>query len=191
MSEESSGLPLGGEKQEASSCKQEMVTLPKVSRKQGAKVNAQGLTDKQIRFATAFLRGENITKSAIYAGYSPTSAAAEGSRLLKNDKVAVFIESERRRIADAAATQTLTDAKWVRQRLLEESKYYGKDATQAARIRAIELIAKLNGDFEADNKQKAGIFDGIPAEALDFVRERLRSRGEGDGADRPSGSFTH
>lgn len=185
MSDESD-QPLGSE---GAAPKAEIITPKKP--KTGAKFNSYGLNDKQVLFAHHYLRTGHITNSAINAGYSKTSAHAIGSRLIRKAEIAAFIEAERARIQQDVANVTATDAKWVRQRLLEESKYYGKDATQAARIRAIELIAKLNGDFEADNKQKAGIFDGIPAEALDFVRERLRQRGEGEQADRPSGGFTH
>lgn len=165
--------------------------IPKRKLKKGAKLNSHGLNDKQVLFAHHYLRTGHITNSAINAGYSKVSAHAIGSRLIRKAEIAAFIEAERARIQQDVANVTATDAKWVRQRLLEESKYFGKDATQAARIRAIELIAKLNGDFEADNKQKAGIFDGIPAEALDFVRERLRQRGDDGADDRPHGGFTH
>ena len=208
MSDESSDLPLGGGQQETTPHKEEKPILPKISRpkipgrprKAGAGLNRPlneqegfGLNDRQIRFCLAILKGENGTNAAKSAGYSERSASAHSTYLLQSPKVAAYIAAHRKQTQEAAAAATLTDAKWVRQRLLEESKYYGKDATQAARIRAVELIAKLNGDFEADNKQKAGVFDGIPAEALDFVRERLRERGVGDDSGiRPAGGgFTH
>lgn len=192
MSDESD-LPLGSNEAapKADHEPPELSTKKKGKRAAPTQENGFGLNNRQLKFCLAILKGETGTSAAKSAGYSERAASQQASYLLASPKVSAYLAAHRRQAEDAAKAATLTDAKWVRQRLLEESKYYGKDATQAARIRAIELIAKLNGDFEADNKQKAGIFDGIPAEALDFVRERLRQRGDGDEADRPSGGFTH
>ena len=50
---------------------------------------SNGLTGKQQAFVAAYLaNGFNATKAAISAGYAPGSAYAEGSRLLRNPKVA-------------------------------------------------------------------------------------------------------
>lgn len=39
--------------------------------------------------------GENVTQAAVYAGFSPKSAASQGSRLLKNVKVRQALDSRR------------------------------------------------------------------------------------------------
>ncbi len=50
---------------------------------------------KQMAFVTAFLsNGFNATKAAIAAGYAKKSAHVQGSRLLRNDKVADVIRKE-------------------------------------------------------------------------------------------------
>lgn len=54
------------------------------------------------------------------------------------------------------AIVTETDAQWVRRRLKEEAEDFSEFSSHAARVRAIELVAKLNGLFAEDNKQKGG-----------------------------------
>lgn len=52
------------------------------------------LTPMQIKFAVEFARTGHGTNSAISAGYSPSSAHAEASRLKKIPKIARAIEAE-------------------------------------------------------------------------------------------------
>jgi phage terminase small subunit len=58
-----------------------------------------GLTEKQRLFCLYYVRSFNATQSAINAGYSPISAHVEGSRLLKNDKVAMHIRELKKSMA--------------------------------------------------------------------------------------------
>ena len=51
----------------------------------------KGLTDKQQRFVEEYMIDLNATQAAIRAGYSPETAAEQGSRLLKNVKVSAAI----------------------------------------------------------------------------------------------------
>jgi phage terminase small subunit len=64
------------------------------------------LTAKQQRFVDAYLIDANATKAAIAAGYSQKTAPEQGSRLLKNVKVASALE-KRRVKASAKADLTL------------------------------------------------------------------------------------
>src|SRR5437868_5159818 len=50
------------------------------------------LTRRQEVFAAEFLVDLNATQAALRAGYSPTSAAEQGSRLLTHEEVAAIIE---------------------------------------------------------------------------------------------------
>lgn len=52
-----------------------------------------GCTPKQTAFAHEYLVDRNATQAAIRAGYAEKSAFSQGSRLLKNDKVAALIRS--------------------------------------------------------------------------------------------------
>lgn len=53
------------------------------------------LTEKQKKFVIYYLQSFNGTQSAIKAGYSPTGAFVEGSRMLKNAKVVKYINEIR------------------------------------------------------------------------------------------------
>ncbi|TSB47133.1 terminase small subunit [Alkalicoccobacillus porphyridii] len=54
-------------------------------------VESEGITDKQGLFCVYYVKSFNATQSAIKAGYAPESAHVEGSRLLRNAKVADHI----------------------------------------------------------------------------------------------------
>lgn len=109
------------------------------------------LNDKQAAFAREYLVDFNATQAAIRAGYSRKTAGSQGHDLLKKPEIQELLAEFR----EKAAERTITDTAWVRQRLREEATDFGAQASHSARVRAVELIAKMNGDFEADNKQKA------------------------------------
>ena len=54
---------------------------------------------KQIRFADEYIRnGGNGTQAAIFAGYSPKTAAQQASRLLKDANVSEYIAERQEEI---------------------------------------------------------------------------------------------
>ena len=108
------------------------------------------LNIKQAAFVREYLVDFNATQAAIRAGYSAKTAGQIGHELLKKPE----IQKTLKEFQQKAAEQTQTDINWVRQRLKEEAMDFSEFASHAARIKAIELIAKLNGDFEKDNKQR-------------------------------------
>lgn len=108
------------------------------------------LNDKQEAFVREYLKDFNATQAAIRAGYSQKTAGSQGFDLLKKPE----IQDRLREFRERAAEATQTDINWVRQRLLEEATDYTEFASHSARIKAVEVIARLNGDFEKDNKQK-------------------------------------
>lgn len=55
----------------------------------------RGLTERQRKFALAYLRLANGTKAAIEAGYAHGSATVTGSQLIRNPNVLAFIEQNR------------------------------------------------------------------------------------------------
>lgn len=55
----------------------------------------KGLNPSQARFVRAYLVSLNATKAALEAGYSPATAASQGSRLLKHVKVQAAISQGR------------------------------------------------------------------------------------------------
>lgn len=109
------------------------------------------LNDKQTAFVREYLLDFNATQAAIRAGYSRKTAGQQAHKLLKIAEVQAALKDFR----EKAAEKTVTDTAWVRQRLREEATNCGPQASHSARIRAVELIAKMNGDFELDNTQKS------------------------------------
>jgi phage terminase small subunit len=124
------------------------------------------LNDKQTAFVQEYLVHFNATQAAIRAGYAKHAAGQQAHKLLKIAEVQAALKDFR----EKAAEKTLTDTAWVRQRLREEATNFSPQASHSARVRAVELIAKMNGDFEADNEQKA---DPI-AEAIAHVAANNR-----------------
>ena len=55
------------------------------------------LNPRQEKFISEYLKTLNVTQSAIKAGYSPHTASVQGSRLLKNEKVANTLKSNVRK----------------------------------------------------------------------------------------------
>lgn len=58
------------------------------------------LSARQEKFVLEYLKTLNVTQSAIKAGYSPHTAHVQGSRLLRNEKVARFINEQRKKMVD-------------------------------------------------------------------------------------------
>jgi phage terminase small subunit len=109
------------------------------------------LTDKQKAFAHEYMVDKNATKAAIRAGYSKKTASSQGERLLRNAEVRAAVDAGLQRLAE----ETETEAQWVRRRLREEATDFTEFASHSARIRALELLGKINGIFEIDNAQQA------------------------------------
>jgi phage terminase small subunit len=126
------------------------------------------LSEKQTRFVQEYLVDQNGTKAAIRSGYSPKTADQQASRLLTKVKIKALLKEK----TQAIATKTETDSEWVRRRLKEEADDVGLFATHAGRIRALELIGKINGVFEVDNRQKS-LGEDLPRDVLKAIRDRL------------------
>lgn len=108
------------------------------------------LNDKQLRFVYEYLKDSNGKQAAIRAGYSKKSAEVQASRLLSNAKVKAAVAEGQKFISE----KTETEAEYVRRRLKEEADDRSEWSTHAGRIRALELLGKINGVFEVDNRQK-------------------------------------
>ena len=108
------------------------------------------LNDKQAAFVREYMADFNATQAAIRAGYSAKTAGQIGHELLKKPEV----QQRLREFQQKAAEKTETEAEWIRRRLKEEATDFTEFASQSARVRALELLGKINGVFELDNKQK-------------------------------------
>lgn len=58
------------------------------------------LSKRELDFCVGYVETGNITKAALYAGYAERSAAQQGSRLMKKDKIRAEIERRQRRKID-------------------------------------------------------------------------------------------
>lgn len=67
--------------------------------------------DRRARFVAEYLVDHNATQAAIRAGYSPRSAYAQGSRLLKDDEVQAEIAKGREKLAATLEMTTVDIAR--------------------------------------------------------------------------------
>ena len=128
------------------------------------------LNDKQAAFVREYLVDFNATQAAIRAGYSKKTAGSQAHDLLKKPEVQAALSEGQKRLAEA----TETEAEWIRRRLKEEATDYTEAASHSARVRALELLGKINGVFEVDNRQK-----GEAAAAM--LQVAFRKPGDADG----------
>ena len=141
--------------------------------------------DKRKAFVEAFLtNGENITKSAIEAGFSAKTAYQAGSRLLKDVRVSSEINRRRTEVIAAAELNTEQTIREVARLAFSDprnivnpdgsiKRLHELDADTAAAVAsyevdkdgvikykfwdknsALEKAAKVQGLYEKDNDQK-------------------------------------
>lgn len=123
------------------------------------------MTKRQEMFCQEYVISGNATSAAIKAGYSVSSAYSQGQRLLKNDEV----QDEIRALSDEIRTEKIIDARKMQEVLtsiiLQESQEEvivvegcgdgvseavtkTKTASQSDRIKAIQLLARMQGALD-------------------------------------------
>lgn len=125
------------------------------------------LTPKQQRFIAEYLVDLNATQAAVRAGYSPRTAEAAGSRLLRNVKVAAAISEAQ--AARSARTQITQD------RVLEE----------LARIAFSDVLRNYVVDDDGRLALAGGAPEGASA-AVASVKRKVRTFTTEDGATETS-----
>jgi phage terminase small subunit len=133
--------------------------------------DAGGLTPKQAAFVREYLVDLNAKQAAIRAGYSKgASAEVEGSRLLRNPKVADAIAKAQGKRAEKVE---LT-AEMVINGLLKEATADDGPTCKTARVKAWELMGKHLGMMTDRSKvEVSGDVTGYLAMSL----ERFRRQG--------------
>ena len=121
-------------------------------------MNDTKLTDKQLLFATEYIKTANATQAALKAGYSENSARQQGSRLLSNANVGQYIQSH----MEKKNKSTIATADEVLEYLTkvmngEEKDAFGLDASIADRTKAAELLGKRHMLFTEKVKLDAEI----------------------------------
>ena len=101
------------------------------------------LNQRQIRFVQNYMKTNNITHSAIDAGYSPKTAHVQGCNLLKNTKVSEYINAINERIE----SDKIADIEEVMQYLTsvmrgEKKDQFDLDPALSERTKAAGELAK-------------------------------------------------
>lgn len=119
--------------------------------KESRSVDNPDLNARQLRFALGVLEGKDATTAYVDAGYRARGNAAESSasKLLRNPKVAEFLERGRAKAADRA----LVTRERVVTGLLTIAEGTGADS---ARVRAWELLGKDIGMWKDATDDDAG-----------------------------------
>ena len=126
------------------------------------------LTQRQLWFVQEYMKTNNITQSAIKAGYSPKTASVQGSRLLTTVKVANYIEAVNERLE----SEKIADIQEVMEYLTsvmrgEKKDQFDLDASLSERTKAAsELARRLDVKAKNVNVDLAvTIIDDIPDDA--------------------------
>ena len=126
------------------------------------------LNKKQMDFVLEYLKTNNITKSAIKAGYSPKTAAVQGSRLLTNVKIASYVEAVNERMESDKIADIQEVMEYFTSVMRREKKdQFDLDPTLSDRTKAASELAK-----RLDIREKTinvngvvNIIDNIPEDA--------------------------
>ena len=132
------------------------------------------LNQRQIRFVQNYMKTNNITHSAIDAGYSKKTAHVQGSNLLKNPKILEYITA----INERLESDKIADIQEVMEYLTsvmrgEKKDQFDLDASLSDRTRAAsELAKRLDVRAKTVNVDCAvTIIDDIPDEELEIEDE--------------------
>lgn len=125
------------------------------------------LNNRQINFALAYKESNNITQSAIKAGYSPKTACVQGCNLLKNHRVAEYIEAINERLESEKIADIQEVMEYLTSVMRGEAKdQFDMDVSIQDRTRAAgELARRLDVKSRNLNVECAvNIIDNIPNE---------------------------
>jgi|TARA_R100000093_G_scaffold66338_1_gene37479 phage terminase small subunit len=129
------------------------------------------LTERQERFAQAYIIHRNATEAAKTAGYSLKSANNQGYRMLKNDQI-------QERIADLE-NELVTNIDVIEE--IENQYTFAKaNGHTNSAIKALELLSRIRGakgDKDIDLSKeglKAGIIDALKILGKKNVMELIK-----------------
>lgn len=113
------------------------------------------ITPKQQAFIQHYIaNGGNGTQAAISAGYSPKGAGVQAHELLRMEKIQKRLQPKR----DEEKERLGLDADWIVSRLMKEAG--DPENSEAARVRALELLGKVEGIFAPDKKELTATVNG-------------------------------
>ena len=145
------------------------------------------MTPKQHRFVAEYLVDLNAHQAALRAGYSPRTAAQQGSRLLKNVDVQAAIATQQAQQLEAVEVRiedVLRDLKAIAHTDLRAlSQQSGVPARWADKLKALELLMKHLGLAAPEQHQHLH-------QHVHFTPEQLK-RMTDDQLDRAEAGYTH
>lgn len=136
-----------------------------------SKSKSRGLTPKQERFVSEYLKDANAKQAAIRAGYAAGSAEVQGCRLLRNAQVRAAVANAQRKVsrrAEVTAESLLEELEEARQLALQEKQ------TSAA-VAASMGKAKIGGHIVERHKHSGVIGTYDLSKLSDEELDRLES----------------
>lgn len=142
--------------------------------------DGSNLTDKQERFCQEYVIDLNGTQAAIRAGYSEKTANEQAARLLAKVSIKAKINQLQNSVADRLNINlewVMTRFKEISDRSIQAEPVRDKNGNPTGEYvfdssganKATEMLGKMIGAFETDNKQKqvvlptpSIIVNGIP-----------------------------
>lgn len=125
----------------------------------------RNLPPRYIKFVHEYMKTDNMTQSAIRAGYSPKSAYAQASRLLKNNRVQDYIVAIRERLDNDKIADIQEVMEYLTSVMRGEKKdQFDLDPALSERTKAASELAKRL-DVKAKNINvdcAVNIIDDIP-----------------------------
>ena len=129
----------------------------------------RNLPPRYIKFVHEYMKTDNMTQSAIKAGYSPKTAYSQASRLLKNNRVQDYIVAIRERLD----SDKIADIQEVMEYLTsvmrgEKKDQFDLDPALSERTKAASELAKRL-DVRARNLNiecAVNIIDDIPEDVI-------------------------
>ena len=133
----------------------------------------RNLPPRYIKFVHEYMKTDNMTQSAIKAGYSPKTAYSQASRLLKNNRVQDYIVAIRERLDSDKIADIQEVMEYLTSVMRGDTKdQFDLDASLSERTRAASELAKRL-DVRAKTLNIEGvvnIIDDIP-EDVEIIDE--------------------
>ena len=107
------------------------------------------LNPRQQKFADEYIKTNNVTQSAIKAGYAENSAHVHGSKLLKNAKVKEYLSKQQEKIQK---NTDITIEKVVKA-IYEESL---TAENSSDRLKANDMLLKHLGGYAPEKRELSG-----------------------------------
>lgn len=104
--------------------------------------NEPKLTEKQKKFADYYIQSGNATQAAQLAGYSENTSSEMGYENLRKPQISSYIKER----TEKASNKRIADIV-ERKELLTSFMRNQEDTDDKGRLKALEILGKMEGDF--------------------------------------------